>query len=645
MALRSAGNSDIDGLRFEALGVPLDNEIPFSFRPTPAADESVRLEIFGDLQDESWNAASPGDTAVEHDHLQYSNAADGRLSVNVERTGCTSARQQSTINTVALLAIQEGIAGQASHEQSMDPPCRLVPPCEFTDDGACDEPQGTGRCAAGTDEADCGRSPTLNCRPALVEVGAAPPIRWGKPTLQPRSVEDEQGYTMETHECCAFAWSERREWNASSYLETTRQMPLDACCSAEKRQGYSFLLVAILMIPLALFTLGWSAIDCCLVCGCNRNYEFSSTYVRPVHFRLLDRVSWISWISWVLILKPELALWRTLTDFNLLLNFCWVVGAAHQKHHDVTEAYLDALDAIQTPNQPGDSTGPANKEPSALRCGECGVVFGLPAGTGPDQAARCPHCSAVNRQPPTFTTKFAQFQARMTEERRQLQRQRKSRNSPKLEVLVSRDALLQSSMAALAELPGHMIRMRPLVVKFSGEEGLDQGGVTREWVDLLFSESGLLDESWGMFRKADTNDYTYIINPSSSSNSDYQAIFSFVGKVLAKCLCDGVTCPAHFTPDVYCHLIGAPMAMKDLQLIDTEVFTSISWMLENDVDELGFTFEAEAEGTYGSGVVVKELKPNGSNIPVTNGALCASIVVCSTAKFMSVYICAVARSK
>ena len=85
-------------------------------------------------------------------------------------------------------------------------------------------------------------------------------------------------------------------------------------------------------------------------------------------------------------------------------------------------------------------------------------------------------------------------------------------------------------------------------------------------------------------------------------------------------MCDGVTIPAHFTPDIYCHLIGMPMALRDLQLIDTDVFNSISWMLENDVDELGFSFEAEIEGEYGAGpTVVKELKPNGSNIPVTNG--------------------------
>lgn len=621
VALRSTGSGSLDRLGFEALGVPLENEIPFSFRPTPAADQAVRLAIFGDLQDESWDFAPAGDTAVEHDHLQYSYTADGRVSVNAERSYCSdgraSARQQSTANTVALLSIQEGLAGQTRTEHAADSPCRIVHPCQFIEDGACDEPQGTGLCEPRTDVADCGTSPLAGCRPSLVEVGAASPIRWGKRSRQTRSVNDEDGDPRESHECCAFAWSNRREWNASWYLQTTRQLPLDACCSAEKFDGYTWLLVAILLIPIALCTLGWTALDCFLACGCNRNFDFSSTYVQPVHFRVLHLVTQIGWVCWILILRPELAFWRFLTYLNMLSNLCWVLAAAHQKYHDATDAYLDALDAIQTPNQPGYSTGPLKSDaPSVLRCGECGIVFGIPAGTKADQAARCPQCCAVNRQPPTFTTKFAQFQTRMTEQRRHLQKQRKSRNSLKLDVLVTRDSVLASSITALAQLPGQMIRMRPLVIKFAGEEGLDQGGVTREWVDLLFSENGLLDENWGMFRKADTNDYTYIINPSSSS-----ADFSFVGKVLAKCLCDGVTVPAHFTPDVYCHLIGVPMAMKDLQLIDTEVFSSISWMLENDVDELGFTFEVETENTYGSGVVVKELKPNGSNIAVTNGAI------------------------
>lgn len=625
VAFQPAGRGSLDGLAFEALGVPLENEVPFAFRPLPASDQAVQLVNFGDVQDESWSTKN---SIAQQDHLQYRYTTESQLSVNLERSDCdrteSSHAQQGRINTVALLSIQEGLAGaQPKDGEATNPPCRMVQPCHYSEDGFCDEPQGTGLCSVGTDEADCGVASTLECRPARLEVGAATPIRWGTQRRQPYSSKyDDDNYERDTHECCAFAWSKVHEWNASWYLETQSQLPLDACCAAEKWDGYTWLLVSTLMIPISLFTLGWTAIDCCLACGCNRNYEYSDSYVRPVYFRVLDRITWVSWMSWIVILKPEIALWRHLTVFCTLLNLCWVVGAAYQKHHEVTDAYLDALDTIQSPSQPGPSAGsdPARTgEPSALRCGDCGVVFGIPAGTTAEQAARCPHCGAINRQPPTFSTKFSQFQARMTEQRRHLQRERKSRNSSKLEVLVTRDALLQSSMASLAELPGQLIRMRPLVVKFVGEEGLDQGGVTREWVDLLFSEDGLMDANWGMFRSADTNDYTYIINPSSSANSDHLTIFSFVGKVLAKCLCDGVTVPVHFTPDLYCHLIGVPLAIKDLQLIDTEVFTSISWMLENNVDDLGFTFEAEVEGKYGSGVVVKELKPNGSNIPVTNG--------------------------
>ena len=40
-------------------------------------------------------------------------------------------------------------------------------------------------------------------------------------------------------------------------------------------------------------------------------------------------------------------------------------------------------------------------------------------------------------------------------------------------------------------------------------------------------------------------------------------------------------------------------------------------MLENDVEELGFTFEAETQGDFGE-LMVTELKPNGSYIAVTN---------------------------
>ena len=79
-----------------------------------------------------------------------------------------------------------------------------------------------------------------------------------------------------------------------------------------------------------------------------------------------------------------------------------------------------------------------------------------------------------------------------------MQRQRKAKDSLKVQVHVVRGAVLHSSMTALGDLPGHVIRIRPIVITFDGEEGMDQGGVTREWIDLLFSDqpeaSGVLSE-------------------------------------------------------------------------------------------------------------------------------------------------------
>ena len=51
----------------------------------------------------------------------------------------------------------------------------------------------------------------------------------------------------------------------------------------------------------------------------------------------------------------------------------------------------------------------------------------------------------------------------------------------------------------------------------------------------------------------------YQINPSSQINPEHLDYFNFLGKLLAKCVCDGITTPfSHFTPDVYAPRITKP---------------------------------------------------------------------------------------
>ena len=55
---------------------------------------------------------------------------------------------------------------------------------------------------------------------------------------------------------------------------------------------------------------------------------------------------------------------------------------------------------------------------------------------------------------------------------------------------------------------------RRLMVKFRGEEGLDYGGIAREWLHLLSRE--MLNPQYGLFQYSRDDQYTLQINQDSS---------------------------------------------------------------------------------------------------------------------------------
>jgi hypothetical protein len=76
-----------------------------------------------------------------------------------------------------------------------------------------------------------------------------------------------------------------------------------------------------------------------------------------------------------------------------------------------------------------------------------------------------------------------------------------------------------------------------LMVKFRGEEGLDYGGVAREWLHLLSQQ--MLNPYYGLFCYSREDNYTLHVNPDSSVNpvmDGHCLFFSFV--CLFVCLFD-----------------------------------------------------------------------------------------------------------
>ncbi|MGH0140752.1 UNVERIFIED_CONTAM: hypothetical protein FKN15_038140 [Acipenser sinensis] len=72
---------------------------------------------------------------------------------------------------------------------------------------------------------------------------------------------------------------------------------------------------------------------------------------------------------------------------------------------------------------------------------------------------------------------------------------------------------------------------RRLWIIFPGEEGLDYGGVAREWFFLLSHE--VLNPMYCLFEYAGKDNYCLQINPASFINPDHLKYFKFIGRFIA----------------------------------------------------------------------------------------------------------------
>uniref|UniRef100_A0A672T972 HECT-type E3 ubiquitin transferase n=1 Tax=Sinocyclocheilus grahami TaxID=75366 RepID=A0A672T972_SINGR len=178
---------------------------------------------------------------------------------------------------------------------------------------------------------------------------------------------------------------------------------------------------------------------------------------------------------------------------------------------------------------------------------------------------------------------------------------------------VSREEIFEESYR-------QVMKMRPkdlwkrLMVKFRGEEGLDYGGVAREWLYLLSHE--MLNPYYGLFQYSRDDIYTLQINPDSAVNPEHLSYFHFVGRIMGMAVFHGHYIDGGFTLPFYKQLLGKPITLDDMESVDPDLHNSLVWILENDITGvLDHTFCVE-HNAYGE-IIQHELKPNGKSIPVT----------------------------
>ncbi|XP_035760362.1 itchy E3 ubiquitin protein ligase a [Neolamprologus brichardi] len=163
-----------------------------------------------------------------------------------------------------------------------------------------------------------------------------------------------------------------------------------------------------------------------------------------------------------------------------------------------------------------------------------------------------------------------------------------------IKITVSRKTLFEDSFQQIMSFHPQDLRRRLWII-FPGEEGLDYGGVAREWFFLLSHE--VLNPMYCLFEYAGKDNYCLQINPASYINPDHLKYFKFIGRFIAMILGFDNLCTQ----------------MKSLrgQIGPCALFE------DNNIEECGLEMFFSVDKEILGEVTTHELKPDGGNILVT----------------------------
>lgn len=190
----------------------------------------------------------------------------------------------------------------------------------------------------------------------------------------------------------------------------------------------------------------------------------------------------------------------------------------------------------------------------------------------------------------------------------------KAPNANKLSINIRRDQVFLDSYRALFFKSVEEFRNSRLEINFKGESGIDAGGVTREWFQVLSRQ--MFNPDYALFTPVSSDENTFHPNRTSFINPEHLSFFKFIGRIIGKAIFDGCFLDCHFSRALYKKLLDRPVSLKDMENLDLEYFKSLMWMLENDITDIiteDFSVEADDYGEH----KILDLIPNGRNIPVT----------------------------
>jgi hypothetical protein len=186
-----------------------------------------------------------------------------------------------------------------------------------------------------------------------------------------------------------------------------------------------------------------------------------------------------------------------------------------------------------------------------------------------------------------------------------------------LVLTVSREDVIEDSIQLMGEQTTESLKRR-LIANFRGEEGVDVGGVTREYFHLVIEQA--FSPDYGLFRVL-RDRYHWFNSATLLPRAEARRVYQWLGTLVALAIFNQVVLPIRFPLLLYKKLLSRPIGHRDLEDIDPELmqsFTSIREMKAKgeDVSAIGLKFTATQE-IYGE-VQKVPLVDGGEAMDVTN---------------------------
>ncbi|XP_042898021.1 ubiquitin-protein ligase E3A [Parasteatoda tepidariorum] len=166
--------------------------------------------------------------------------------------------------------------------------------------------------------------------------------------------------------------------------------------------------------------------------------------------------------------------------------------------------------------------------------------------------------------------------------------------NPYLKLRVRRDHLIDDALVGLEmvamESPTNF--KKQLVVEFDGEQGIDEGGVSKEFFQLVVEE--IFNPDFAMFT-LNPETQSYWFNPTSFEND---AQFTLIGIILGLAIYNNVILDVHFPMVVYRKLMGKKGTFYDLKDWNPSLWKGLNDLLSYTGDDVENVFMQSFRITY-----------------------------------------------